>query len=266
MSKRLQVLSLGAGTQSTALLLMSLEGMLPQLDAVYFADTQWEPAAVYAHLDKLEAYSAERGVKITRLRSRSIREVAKFGTGSALDMPFYVRGKDGRAGMVRHQCSAQLKSKPIRAAIRGLCQEHFDPKARRRAPADHWFGISYDEVHRMRDSGVAYITNTYPLVDLKWTRRDCIAYLEERGWDVPRSACIGCPFRAESYWRELKRERPNEFAQAVELERSVQAVGLHSGQTPYLHRSCKPLDEVDLDGLEGHGQLVLDECGGACFT
>lgn len=264
--RRLQVLSLGAGTQSTALLLLSLEGELPPLDGVYFADTQWEPAAVYAHLDRLAEYAHDRGVNITRLQTKSIRDVAKFGTGSALDMPFYVIGKDGRTGMVRHQCSAQLKARPIRTAIRELCREHFDAKTRRRPSVDHWFGISYDEVHRMRDSGVAYITNTYPLVDMRWTRQDCIAYLKERGWDVPRSACIGCPFRGESYWRELKRARPGEFAQAVDLEERVQRVGLHSGQTPYLHRSCRPLDEVDLDGPEAHGQLVLDECGGACFT
>ena len=38
---RLDVLSLGAGVQSTTVLLMSCLGELPKLDAAVFADTQW---------------------------------------------------------------------------------------------------------------------------------------------------------------------------------------------------------------------------------
>lgn len=49
----LRVLSLGAGVQSTAVLLMSATGELPKLDAAVFADTQWEPKAVYEHLEWL---------------------------------------------------------------------------------------------------------------------------------------------------------------------------------------------------------------------
>ncbi|KKN55324.1 hypothetical protein LCGC14_0583140, partial [marine sediment metagenome] len=43
----LRILSLGAGVQSTAVLLMSCQGVLPPLDAAVFADTGWEPKAVY---------------------------------------------------------------------------------------------------------------------------------------------------------------------------------------------------------------------------
>lgn len=40
---RLKVLSLGAGVQSTTVLLMSWAGELPPLDCAIFADTGWEP-------------------------------------------------------------------------------------------------------------------------------------------------------------------------------------------------------------------------------
>ena len=56
----LRLLSLGAGVQSTTLLLMSLCGELPKLDAAIFADTGWEPARVYEHLERITA-EAERG-------------------------------------------------------------------------------------------------------------------------------------------------------------------------------------------------------------
>ncbi len=50
----LRVLSLGAGVQSTTLALMAAHGEIgPMPDCAIFADTGWEPAAVYEHLDWL---------------------------------------------------------------------------------------------------------------------------------------------------------------------------------------------------------------------
>lgn len=51
---RLRVLSLGAGVQSTTLALMAAHGEIgPMPDCAIFADTHWEPKAVYAHLNWL---------------------------------------------------------------------------------------------------------------------------------------------------------------------------------------------------------------------
>lgn len=56
-------LSLGAGVQSTALVIMSVLGLhgCPQANAAIFADTQDEPAWVYRHLTLLAAWAADRG-------------------------------------------------------------------------------------------------------------------------------------------------------------------------------------------------------------
>lgn len=53
-SEAISVLSLGAGVQSTTLLLMACHGEFDEqpVEAI-FADTGWEPAAVYRHLDWL---------------------------------------------------------------------------------------------------------------------------------------------------------------------------------------------------------------------
>ena len=50
----LRVLSLGAGVQSSVMALMAAKGELPMPDCAIFSDTQWEPKAVYEHLDWLE--------------------------------------------------------------------------------------------------------------------------------------------------------------------------------------------------------------------
>jgi len=54
--KGLQIISLGAGVQSSAMALMAAYGEIePMPDCAVFADTGWEPPAVYEHLDWLEA-------------------------------------------------------------------------------------------------------------------------------------------------------------------------------------------------------------------
>ena len=57
MADRQVILSLGAGVQSTTLALMAARGDLPtqfpQPLAAVFADTGWEPASVYRHLEWL---------------------------------------------------------------------------------------------------------------------------------------------------------------------------------------------------------------------
>jgi len=50
----LRVLSLGAGVQSSVMALMAAHGELPRINCAIFADTQWEPKAIYEHLDWLE--------------------------------------------------------------------------------------------------------------------------------------------------------------------------------------------------------------------
>ena len=48
----LQVLSFGAGTQSTAMLILSAEGHLKKPELVIFADTGSETAETYAHVEE----------------------------------------------------------------------------------------------------------------------------------------------------------------------------------------------------------------------
>ena len=55
MAEPQSVISLGAGVQSTVLLLMAEQGLiLPRPIAAVFADTGWEPRQVYQHLEWLE--------------------------------------------------------------------------------------------------------------------------------------------------------------------------------------------------------------------
>lgn len=257
MSGELRVISLGAGVQSSTVYLLALAGELGKVDAAIFADTGWEPAAVYEHLDRLEAEGGER-VPILRVSAGNIRDTKR--QKDFYDAPYYLRNPDGSDGMARRQCTHQLKIRPIRWALSELLAERGLSKTP--GVVESLMGISLDEYRRVKDSDVAYVTNVYPLIERRWTRADCKKFLAEQGWQAPRSACIGCPFHSNDEWRSLT---PDEFDDAVQFEREIQTTKAALRGTPFLHAARVPLDQVDLSTPEERGQLTFDdECAGIC--
>jgi len=266
----LRVLSFGAGVQSTTVLLLSLAGDLPPLDLMVFADTGWEPEQVYRHLDAMEQRARDQGVEVVRVAAGNIRDDALRHPDPFVSMPLFVtNGRTGR-GMLKRECTHNYKARPVQSLL---------GRRRQGRPVELVFGISADEIARLRSPRVNYLTHVYPLVDLatyrlagrtrtrqlglgrRLTRHDCVAYLSRAGVDAPRSACIGCPFHSDAEWRAI-RDRPDEWADAVAFDAALRAPGRRGG---YLHRSCQPLDHADLDRTVDADQLsLLDDCEGMC--
>ena len=188
---KLVVLSLGAGVQSTTLALMAAHGEIgPMPDCAIFADTGWEPRAVYEHLDRLETMLP---FPVYHVSVGDIRDT--IATDAYDPIPWHVPG-----GMGRRQCTKQYKLYPIRRNVRMQLNGKTP-----RGGCEMWIGISRDEAHRMKPSTVQYITNRWPLIERDMTRRDCQRKLEAWGWDtVPRSACCGCPFLSDHDWQLRK--------------------------------------------------------------
>lgn len=241
------------------MLLMMCRGELEKADCAIFADTQWEPKAVYRWLDEtLEPEAKIAGIPIYRVTAGDIRAEALDLSHNFISLPVYVKSPSGdREGMARRQCTREYKIAPIRRKIRALMGGI-------KEQAELVFGISRDEAHRMRESRVKYIRHSYPLVfDLEMRRGDCLRWLEERGLSPPRSACIGCPFRMNTEWRKLKENSPEEWMNAVSFDHA-----LRNGRAPrlggeaYLHQSLRPLDEVNLG--EDQTDLWGNECEGVC--
>lgn len=252
----MRVLSLGAGVQSTTLLMLSADGTLPRLDAAVFADTGWEPRAVYDHLDRIEREVAQpAGIPIYRVSAGNIRDDALDPDHRFASMPLYVLNQDGTPGMTRRQCTAEYKLKPIKATVRDLLGYAHPRPVPRGVFAEQWIGISRDEFHRAKDSDVQYARNRFPLLDLDWRRSDCERYLRRNGFgETPKSACIGCPFHGNRQWRKLRDGTPDEWADAVEFDRAIRAGNARGNATgnpllgeAYLHRSRVPLDQAPID-------------------
>lgn len=264
--KRLRVLSLGAGVQSSTLALMIAAGELELINCAVFADTQSEPEAVYRHLDWLER---QLPFPVHRVTAGSLREQIMAATKGEARMdarpPFFV--SDG--GMLNRQCTQDYKLIPILRKVREL----IGLKPRERAPktptVEQWIGISLDEAMRMKPSRLPYIVHRWPLIERRMTRVDCLAWLKVRGYPIPpKSACTFCPYHDDALWRDMRANDPVSFADALAVDRAIRngLPGARKHAQWFLHVSRKPLDEVDFRTAEeaGQGRLFANECEGMC--
>lgn len=294
---RLRVISLGAGVQSTTMALMAAHGEIgPMPDCAIFADTGWEPKAVYEHLEWLTSPNVlpfpVHIVSAGNIRDNlmqaaagerwaSIPAFAKAITPAGAEIPVLGEDDDGELvqigsrttgnetvsiGMIRRACTTDYKVIPIRRKVRELLDLH-----RKRSPnypvAEEWLGISKDEASRMKPSFEDWQVNRWPLIEQRMSRQDCLAWLRRHGYpEPPKSACIGCPYHDNRRWHQMRDHDAQAWADAVEVDQALRN-GIRSirGQV-YLHRSCVPLEDADLSTAADRGQLDLwpNECEGMC--
>jgi len=277
----LEVISLGAGVQSTTMALMAAHGEItPMPDAAIFADTGAEPLPVYEHLAWLRSGNVLpfpiHTVQVSNIVDDTRRALAgeKHGKGRAAIAPFFALGQRGDAAPLRRQCTEAYKTDPINAWLK----ERLGYRPRQHMPKDRilarvWLGISTDEVYRMKPSRVEWIERRHPLIDAEMKRWDCRRWLERNGYPpAPRSACTICPYRKNAEWRWLRDHDPAGWAEAVAVDREIRQ-GFQRVHNPeastgplWLHRSMVPLDQVDLRTDEEAGQPDLwpGECEGMC--
>lgn len=250
----MRLLSLGAGVQSTVIALMACSGTLPGLDAAIFADTGWEPKTVYDQVDRLEAELSRAGIPLHRVSSGNIRTDTLDPAHRYASIPWFVRNPDGSRGIGRRQCTKEYKLAPINRKVRELLGAA--PPAFRRVPrgrvAEQWIGFSTDEIHRVNDRrDVLYSYKRYPLLDLGMSRKDCERWLKAAGWGhTAKSACVCCPFRGNAGWRDMRDNRPEEWAAAIDFDRAIRKGGARGeamqGEA-FLHESRVPLDIAPIE-------------------
>jgi hypothetical protein len=255
------VISLGAGVQSSTMALMAAHGEItPMPQCAIFADTQDEPEEVYYWLDKLE-----------KLLPFPVLRVTAGKLSKALTSPYYSRKNSkmtilgfpafmSNGGHMHRQCTSNFKVIPIDKEITRQMRKH------RVKRAIKWIGISLDEVHRMKPSRRSTVEHRWPLVDARIKRHDCLIWMKKNGYPKPpRSACIYCPYHSNFEWRNLS---DRSFLEAAEFEKQMQTAyaKVSTESVPFLHRSLAPLREVDFLTDEDRGQQVMfgNECEGMC--
>lgn len=241
------ILSFGGGVNTVALMIVLIQEGLP-LDEVVFADTGGEAPETYEYLEIVSGYL--RGHEIPfRVVSKKARDLFETSWHRQV-IP----------SVMWRWCTRDFKVQPIQAYYRSL-----------NAHVNQYMGIAFDEIDRMKDSRVDYVTNLFPLIDRRMTREHCVEVIEKAGLPIPvKSGCYFCPFNSMGRWKWLLEDHPELFEKAIGLEE-------HSKHFPnqrltdqvFRERAVVTLRELG-QLLEAGGHVPLKDmespCGGECMT
>lgn len=216
--KPLKILSLGAGTPSSALALMSCENkmagrpvhpLVPVYDYILFCDLHAEPVWVYRQLEFIKAVCQQAAIPLIVLDADLYScFTQRFGRSRVPSIPFWTIGPEGQKGRMPRQCTCDYKIKIMEQYVRyellGYRPRQWAVKRDRHAHEMH-MGIMWEERRRVKESKQTLFKNKYPLVEMEWTRAKCFAYNRERwGLDTWASACVFCPFHTNFFYQYLR--------------------------------------------------------------
>tara|TARA_R100001086_G_scaffold149147_1_gene79175 strand:- start:5 stop:835 length:831 start_codon:yes stop_codon:yes gene_type:complete len=271
----LRILSLGAGVQSSTLALMIEKGEIPMVDAGIFADVKAEPQEVYDWLKYLQSEITKFPIYIVSYRDlkKDILDASK-GEFKAFTAPFFTKNiQTQKKGMLQRQCTADYKIKPVIQKIRSLLGLKKGEKRKKGTNVELLMGISKDEVQRMKINPIKYIKNIYPLIDKNFRRSNCLDWIKKHNYPKPpRSACTFCPFHSNLEWKQIKKNK-KEWEEVVALDKAIRNQDRFKEKNKgsaslkdelFLHRSCKPIDEVEFDEKTDQLDLFNNECEGYC--
>ena len=228
---RTQVLSYGGGVQTVAMVALVLQGKLPKPDMIVIADTGREKQSTWDYLEEVVQPALQRQGMRVEIAPHALATVDLYAHNGDLLLPVYTE-----TGKLPTFCSNEWKQRVVHRYL----------KSKGVTQADVWIGFSLDEQKRVdRASGDdGRYVRTFPLYDIGLTRADCLVIAQDYGWPLPpSSACWMCPNMDDHEWHTMKRDYPDDFAKAVELEAEIRE---WDGEI-WLTDHRKPLSQVEFN-------------------
>ena len=269
-----RIFSFGGGVQSHAVLVMQARGLLPEpYDAFVFSNVGGD---------------SENPETLTYLADYTIPFCEKHGIKFMVVQKTRGRGKDKTPDTLLAQIHRQQKSIviPVRMGHNGApgnrnCTEDYKIEVVDRAVKASGYGraimgigISTDEIQRVKhgnwytDNGIEK-RREYPLIEARMNRNACLALIADAGLpQPPKSSCYFCPFHKRNEWIEMKRDHPDLFWKAVEVERVINQKRLTIARdAAFLHPDLVPLDQAVGNQLLLFSNEEMDQCDtGYCWT
>lgn len=217
----LSVFSFGGGRQSVAALVLAAQGELPvEFDHWLFSnvgDDSEHPGTIAYFHNVVVPFADKHGIDMRMLRKvgRDGQVKTLYGQltrqeSRSIEIPVRM---EGSAAPGNRSCTGTFKIDVIAKWVkqRGASAE---------SPATIGVGISLDEIHRMNSRKTApHERLVYPLIDMRLRLTDCIRIIRAAGLPLPpKSACYFCPFHTPEYWADMRREDPDLFEKAADLE------------------------------------------------
>lgn len=262
----MKIISYGGGVQSTAMIVLAVQGRITGVDAAVFCNVGddsedpltityvrevMQPWAAAHNFPVLEIAKTLRDGTVDTLWNRLMKEDSRF-----LGIPVRMN-TTGAPG--NRSCTADYKIKVIGKYLK----QHGATPAN---PATVCIGFSTDEIHRAnRKKAMPYESPEYPLLELGLDRGACQTLIADAGLPVPpKSSCFFCPYHRRLAWAEMRRDRPELFAKCVELETTLNVRRAALGRDPvWLTDRLAPIDKA----IPAAGPTLFDEMeynGGQC--
>ena len=247
------VWSFGGGTQSAAIAVMILTGLLPKPDIAVMADTSRECSETWLYLTNIIQPALDSIDLKIHIADHRYAYVDLFkGPKKDILLPMFTR-TNGRIGKFPTFCSNEWKQRPIRRWLRekGVKQ------------CSLWLGISTDEADRMKANDVKWCKHVFPLIEIVPTNRhQCRSLILSYGWpEPPKSRCWMCSNMSPASWQHLKKLWPDDFNKAVNLESEIQKYD----PNVFLHPLAKPLETAVIQSSQQSN--MFDGCdSGYCWT
>ena len=248
----MKLISYGGGVQSTCMVLMALKGAFERPDVVVFADTGSEMPSTYSTVDQVEQLCVDDGLEFVRVQHGILYE------------DYIKQGILPRIG--NSSCTGNYKINPIRRYLRAnQCEDGPKPWS------EVWIGITTDESRRMRESDVKWVKNRFPLIEANMSRDDCQTWINENyiGINPEKSGCFHCHFNKANHWGKLKRDHPELFAIALEMEESANKGQYEFRNGLYRNKTIKIFDyshQLTDFGVEIYPGDVDCSTAGGCFV
>lgn len=202
--------SYGGGVQTFGMLLAIRQGIIPKVNGFIFSDTKAEYPETYIHIQTIVKPLLEQ-----------------------MNIPFVeVSKKDGIIEGYKEtntipiagfrSCTMKYKVEPIQKYFRSRIKELGIKKGRGKPIFKMLIGISSDESGRAispKNQKPKWLLNSYPFLELDWSRKKIIEFIQELGFEVPRkSGCYMCPYSGLKGFVNLKVHYPDLFKNAIEME------------------------------------------------
>lgn len=259
----MKILSCGAGMQSTALALMSVENKLkgymihplvPIYDLIVFCDLGGEPFWLYEQVAFIAAACKKAGIPFVVLQADLYSDYMQdFGQKRVTSIPFWTLAPDGKKAKMRRNCTLDYKINRIqqyaRYNLHGYRSYQRTREEDKKAHEMH-IGFSFEERHRAKEKSHPMYVNVFPLITMGATRADNYKYiLETWGLETKASACLFCPFHRNYFFHFISKEHGENYAQVVAMDSMLEERQPDTKITSrlYISRSRKRIEELTAD-------------------
>ncbi len=249
----LEVLSYGGGVQSTAMLILIRDGILPKPDIVIFSDTGSEMRETIDNVHEFgKTFSKDLGIPFAVVTSPRGRLHEDYHAKAAIPV------------IGNRSCTGNFKIAPQRRFMRKIVGNKAGVVL-----VNSWLGITTDEEHRRTVSDVKWTHMRYPMLDEhRISRQQCLDLLKKNNMEVIKSGCFMCPYNHISYWKMIEREHPDLWEVALKMEEQYRANRPH--RTMGLFYGKKWLKDLHFqasfeDYFEGAEDIPSCDSPAGCF-